>query len=198
MNNEWTPSSTAGPARPELEPLYTVHPPPSPRPKRSLKRCLGYTCLIFVLILCVPIVYFIYLFFTTLLGKINDPHGELVYNGTHPVGATVVRPLIDLDTEFDLALTVFARKPRDERRVKEWLERDKQARMESPGWTEADEEKRASKKAATAAWLKLDVEQVSYWGEEEVLWQGVAREGLDMKAGAVDLDIEFDLPLEQL
>lgn len=175
-----------------------MHPPPSPRPKRSLKRCLGYTCLIFILILCVAIGYFIYLFCTNFLGNINDPHAALVYNGTNPIGAAVIRPLIELDTKFDLALTVSMRKPGNEERAKDWLEQDKKARMAQPGWTEEDEKKREGLKEATAAWLKVDVEQVTYWGEEEVLWQGIAREGLDMKSGAVDLDIEFDLPLDRL
>ena len=187
----------------ELEPLYRPRPvkPARVRPKRSIWRCAAYCCLVMNVAIVSSIAYVSYPHIRNSITFELDPHRHSTTHG-NPQDAnnsSVVKPLIELDTKFDLVATVFMRNPDDITRPQQ--ERDIERRTEKlrgEGWDEFEISQFEAKEEATAKHLNVDVRDVRSFPSEKMLWSGYIARDMTMNDGRIDTSVTFDLPLERL
>lgn len=189
----------------ELQPLY--HPRHAlarrVRSKRSVWRCAAYSCATISLVTVGGLGYFGYPIIRSQFQMALDPHFYSTHTGRADTSAeplTLVEPLIELDTKFDLVATVLLRQPDDvtiplqEADIARRTEELRSVR----GMTELDIRSHEMREEATARWVGVDVRDVRSYPKEEMLWSGYIARNVTMRDGPVDTSITFDLPLERL
>ena len=149
-----------------------------------------YTCIAIFVLVSIAIGYGVYSTAKTVIQTLSDPHHSLYYNGTDtPKGSSVVRPLFDKDTKFDIALTVFVKRP-NATVVSNIATID-------PDGVEEDEKHKAALQN-TARVLGLSADAVQGWYEQDILWSGWLAKGMTLDSKSVDMTVKFDLPIETL
>ena len=189
----------------ELEPLaspFHHDPPARARPKRSVRRCAAYTCLAFGILAAGGLLYAGYNFLTWGYTIVSDPHSPVIYNGTvhSDLGASVVYPLIDHDTKFDIIATVLLRDPDSITKPvqEEWLSHRNERLRTMEGWDEAEIRALEMKEEVTAGSLHVNVTEFRTWASEKILWSGYLARGRVMGDKPLDTSVTFDMPVERL
>lgn len=167
--------------------------PPPPRRKASIKRCAVISCCIVTLLVLATIVWAIGSVTRVFYKQLSDPHRELFYNGTanpSTLGATVIRPLIDHDTLYDVAVSVYVRRPDSLTTATE------NGQIDLP--LDSTAQKQAREEEHTASILKIPVSEVRAWAPEDLLWSGYIARAQTLSSRPINTVISFDLPLDRL
>ncbi|WWC68330.1 uncharacterized protein I206_102255 [Kwoniella pini CBS 10737] len=167
--------------------------PPPPRPKRTIKRCLCIFCVLIAAGLGLVISFFIIEFTKTTIQAVRDPHKSLIYNGTITpdlTSSSVVKPLIDGETKFDILFTVYSRIPNEE------VPNEKQRQ-------EYYDEKNYNPEEYTARELSLSPRtgrspiEIRYMPIEKVIYQGIIMKDLTLAHRDIETNVKFELPLKR-
>ncbi|WWC60638.1 uncharacterized protein I303_103212 [Kwoniella dejecticola CBS 10117] len=167
--------------------------PPPPRPKRTIKQCLCVSCILIAAAIGVVITFFVVKFTRSTIESVRDPHKALVYNGTITpdlTSSTVVRPLIDGETRFDVLFTVYARIPNDD------VSEDKQRQEYSDERNYSPEEYTGREISLSSKTGRSPVE-IRYMPSEKIVYQGVVMEDLTLDHRDVETKVNFNLPLKR-
>lgn len=181
--------------------------PPQPLPRKqrprqwSFLRLIGGCCVATSAVVGLVVAYFIGSFVLSTLKQVRDPHSARLHDhafhanlskhhgGPLPVGLDPARPLIQHDTPFDLVLTIWRKKPYDAAKVEE-LQRGIDSGTMDLGINEH----------AAQLFASMNLIDVLYPVEEEVLLQQVVWEGINLETAKTpkEVDVEFDLPVDRL
>ncbi|OCF75317.1 hypothetical protein I204_04170 [Kwoniella mangroviensis CBS 8886] len=171
--------------------------PPRPRPRRTVKRCLCISCILLACGIGVFLAVTVFSAAKTTISWFKDPHKALVHNGTitpNLSSSQVVRPLIDLETKFDILFTVYGRIPNDE--VEDEKQR-KEYQDQIDKDTETDTETYTGNELALSARVGRSPVEIRYLPQERTIYQNVVFRGLTLEDKDVEKTINFDLPLKR-
>lgn len=173
------------------QPLLYTQPSP-PRRKRSVPKCVAVTCIIFSVVLFAAFLFLVGSGIYIIIDNAKNPHKELYINPKEVASTPsnkVVLPLFDRNMTFDVAYTVFTRLPHDQADAEARIEEYKASQGE--GYDIKEDE-------LTAQMAHTTLEDVVLLPREEVLWSGIALEGVSLDVKSRDFKLAFDLPLERL
>jgi len=122
------------------------------------------------------------------LRAIVSPHNDIHH--LEPNMTTAVLPLIDGDTRFDVALTIWARRPN--------VETAHPDRFVNYTWMPEDAGEAARLEAIQKATKMLPAVEHYQLPEEEVLYSGVVIRDFSLASKEHDVELGFDLPLKRL
>ncbi|WWC88183.1 uncharacterized protein L201_003088 [Kwoniella dendrophila CBS 6074] len=192
--------------------------PPSPRPKRTVKRCLTIFCILIACAISLVVIFTLGTAAQTTLQFVKDPHKNLIYNNGTKIkqndlsldkltSQQVIRPLIETNTKFDLLLTIYSRIPNEDV-LNEKQKEEYQIESENHKYNKNDKKQDKLKKtyeeieytqnelSISAKSGKSPVE-VRYLPQEQVIFQDLVLKDLDLTHRDVETTIKFDLPLKR-
>lgn len=174
--------------------------PKNPSPKRvrgpgiSPAKCCTYLCAAMGLTLVLAFIgAMIYGFINMLLEKTNVHKAAFSANLTDVSAANISRPLIDLDTRFDVALTIWARVPNNKTAHPQWYAEDWDG-LEAPRnrpWPVFEE-------GESFKPPKVPVSERYLEHEEKVLYSDIVISDYTLRHKSEDIQVKFELPLERL
>lgn len=170
------------------------------RTRPSILKCLGVGCLVVAGIVTISFGWFFSTALWELIQNARFPHKDLYHpvskssdhNSTANVlttGNPPVGPLLDRDTKFDVALTIFARIPDDE------VDPSAAAEEES-----ASRERYGSTLASVKSVTHMPEMELLRRPKEQVLYSEVIMRDMELRKGRGmgAVDVEFELPLRRL
>lgn len=181
----------------------------APKPRRkplSPARCLLWSCsglgILVVLLFFGTIVYGMIQGGRMAIKNARDPHFDR-FNASSPAGEPPVRPLVDLDTKFDIALTIWARVPNPDSSVAAEHAQDQSKAHITADWGThksegVDLDPIQKRLEATAAAIQRPVIEVMNVPEEKVIFHQVLFEGISLREKVLEKAIQYELPLERL
>ncbi|WWD20733.1 hypothetical protein CI109_105209 [Kwoniella shandongensis] len=159
--------------------------------RRSPWKCLGIACGFLTLGIIAFLTFTLASAFQTFARTVRDPHRDLFYNGTSAKKqGSVVGPLIDLETKFDVTITIWRRVPNNET---DYAEEYLRAGQDD----DDDISEYSPNELAVAGMTQLYPVEVRRMPKQELLWSGVVFEDVTMKDKHLDATIDFRLPLSR-
>ncbi len=163
---------------------------PRNRQRPSPSRCLGITCLVFTAALLIWLVSLPIFLLKGQFDEASNPHTFLLHNDSRSnsiqLQAQAVRPLIDQKTEFDIVLTIWARKGEPHAFRQEF-------------WDEPDiREERGAEYAIQVEGVFPMHELFNIPPQEEVLFSHTVLRAVSLADKGLKKEINLSIPMDRL